>query len=131
PPPGRVPRGYRPPGYPTPGGPGHPPAPGYPPMAPYGYAMPAPRPHGYALAPLGARLVARLIDIVMVLLLNIAVNGWFVWQYLQEMAPIFSEVVRRAQTGQSAEGLPVASERARSEERRVGDACVAGGGPSA
>lgn len=113
-PPGPIPPGYQAPGYPTPGSPGHPPAPGYPPMAPYGYAMPAPRPHGYALAPLGARLVARLIDIVMVLLLNIAVNGWFVWQYLQEMAPIFSEVVRRAQTGQSAEGLPVASERASS-----------------
>ena len=34
-------------GVPDAGEPGHPPAPGYPPMAPYGYAMPAPRPHGY------------------------------------------------------------------------------------
>ena len=111
-PPGQVGPGYPPPpGYPPMGHPQAPgPAVGYPPMPPYGYAVPEPRPHGYPLAPLGARLVARLIDIVMVLLLNIAVNGWFVWQYLQEMAPVFAEIWRRAQAGnQSTEGLPMAA----------------------
>ncbi|HEY8534714.1 MAG TPA: RDD family protein [Micromonospora sp.] len=121
-PPGQVGPGYPPPpGYPPMGHPQAPgPAVGYPPMPPYGYAVPEPRPHGYPLAPLGARLVARLIDIVMVLLLNIAVNGWFVWQYLQEMAPVFAEIWRRAQAGnQSTEGLPMASERASSLQMAI------------
>jgi uncharacterized RDD family membrane protein YckC len=66
-----------------------------------------------ALAPLGARLVARLIDIGLVLLLNVVVNGWFVWQYLQEMSPFFAEVWRRSLAGDSSrEGLPLPGERA-------------------
>ena len=45
-------------------------------------ARPQARPHGLPLAALGARFVARLIDIVAVLLLNVVVNGWFVYQLL-------------------------------------------------
>jgi len=47
------------------------------------------RPHGLALAGLGRRLVARLIDIVAVFFLNVLVNGWLAYQWWQEVAPVF------------------------------------------
>jgi len=75
--------------------------------------MPPPRPHGHALAPLGARLVARLIDIGIVFLLNVVVNGWFVWRYVQEVAPVYREVFRRSLAGDSStEGLPAPGDQA-------------------
>ncbi|MEV1285971.1 RDD family protein [Micromonospora sp. NPDC049679] len=105
--------------HPVPGGQPFPPAPGPPPPGwpyppPYGYVIaPPPRPHGLALAPLGARLAARLIDIGLVLLLNVVVNGWFVWQYVQEMSPFIGELWRRTLAGDSSrEGLPMPGERA-------------------
>jgi uncharacterized RDD family membrane protein YckC len=55
---------------------------------PYAYSyQPQVRPHGLALAGLGPRLVARLVDILAVLLLNIVVNGWFAYQWWQEVSP--------------------------------------------
>jgi uncharacterized RDD family membrane protein YckC len=57
---------------------------------------PAPQPHGLPLAPLGIRLLARLIDIALVLLLNVVVNGWFVVAYLREALPVSR---RMAETG--------------------------------
>lgn len=72
-----------------------------------------PEPHGYPLATPGARLLARLVDIGLVSLLNLVVNGWFAYQFWQEVAPVFSEVWRRAQVGDtSTEGLPTAGEQA-------------------
>jgi RDD family/Protein of unknown function (DUF2510) len=62
--------------------------------------LPAPRPHGYALAPISARFMARMIDILAVLGLNVVVNGWFVVQYVRELSPIVSEVQRRMRTGE-------------------------------
>ncbi|WP_018217431.1 RDD family protein [Salinispora vitiensis] len=99
-------------GQPAPGGsgtpsPGHGPPPGAPyrgtpggppPGAPYPTwpgQQPEPRPHGLPLAGLGARLVARLIDITVVLALNVVVNSWFVWQYVQQISPPFAEAWRR------------------------------------
>jgi len=105
-----------PPGYPAQGYP--PPPPGYPAAPPPGWAgyrlpPPEPRPQGMALAPLGARLAARLIDIGAVLLLNIFINGWFVWQYVVEVWPTFSEIWRRSLADdRSTEGLPQVTERA-------------------
>jgi uncharacterized RDD family membrane protein YckC len=69
-----------------------------------------------ALAPLGPRLVARLIDIGVVLLLNVVVNGWFVWRYVQEVAPVYRAALRAPgtaytdlpQPGPQADGLMVA-----------------------
>ncbi len=61
-----------------------------------------PRPHGLALAPLGLRLVARLVDIGIVFLLNVVVNGWFVWQFVREIAPISEEFTRRLLTGETS-----------------------------
>jgi uncharacterized RDD family membrane protein YckC len=42
---------------------------------------------GRTVANPGLRLVARLIDILIVAGLNAVVNGWFVYQYVQEVAP--------------------------------------------
>lgn len=97
---------------PTPAGPPPgPPPPGWP-HPPYAHPS-APRPHGLALAPLGARLVARLIDIGVVLLLNVVVNRWFVWQWVHEVSPLFAEAWRRSLAGdRSAEGLPQPDQRA-------------------
>jgi len=83
PPPGwtPTPQGWQPP-------PGWTPPPG---AFPYAYAPPQVRPHGFALAGLGRRLVARLIDVVAVLILNVIVNGWFAYQWWLEVGPIFRE----------------------------------------
>jgi uncharacterized RDD family membrane protein YckC len=72
----------------------------------YAFPLPTPRPHGFPLAPLGARLAARLIDIGILLALNAAVNGWFVVQWVQEVSPLFAEAWRRVLAGDSStEGL--------------------------
>ncbi|MEU1605297.1 RDD family protein [Micromonospora matsumotoense] len=90
--------GGPPPGWPYPTWPGRP---------------PEPRPHGVPLAGYGARLLARLIDFGVVLLLNAVVNGWFVWRYFEETAPYLREAVRRAMAGDSSrEGLPAIGEQA-------------------
>ncbi|ROO62747.1 uncharacterized protein DUF2510 [Micromonospora sp. Llam0] len=110
------PEGEPPPGYPAQSYPAAPP--GYPAAPPPGWAgyrlpPPEPRPQGMALAPLGARLAARLIDIGAVLLLNIFINGWFVWQYVVETWPTFNEIWRRSLADdRSTEGLPQVTERA-------------------
>lgn len=109
-------------------GPGYGPPPGYHPPGPHGHPQgappgwpypawpmrpPQPRPHGLPLAGYGARLVARLLDCAVLFLLNVAVNGWFVWRYLQEIEPYFREVFRRALANNpSTEGLPQPGEQA-------------------
>jgi uncharacterized RDD family membrane protein YckC len=83
------------------------PPPGYP--LPPGYArmfLPAPRPHGYALAALGRRFAARLVDIGIVFALNVVVNGWFVYRIYAETWPWMEAAMRRRQAGQSLDGLP-------------------------
>jgi uncharacterized RDD family membrane protein YckC len=52
------------------------------------YPVPA-RPHGFALAGLGPRLVARILDILAVLLLNVVVNGYFAYEFGKEFAPMW------------------------------------------
>lgn len=74
------------------------PPPGYP-QPPFAYRPPAPppRPHGLRIASLGPRVVARLIDVGMVLLLNVLVNGWFVYRLFQEYEPVIQEWNRRVE----------------------------------
>jgi uncharacterized RDD family membrane protein YckC len=55
--------------------------PGYPYPYPIPAAPPAPRPHGRAIAAPGARLLARLIDIGILLVLSAAINGVLIWQF--------------------------------------------------
>ncbi|WBB74136.1 RDD family protein [Micromonospora sp. WMMD1128] len=87
-----------PPGWPYPQWPGRP---------------PVPRPHGLPLASYGARLVARLIDFGVVFLLNVLVNGWFVWRYFEAIEPYLRETMRRALNGDtSTEGLPQIDDQA-------------------
>ncbi|WP_240746939.1 RDD family protein [Cryptosporangium phraense] len=45
------------------------------------------------LAPLGLRVVARLIDLFAVFLLCIVVNGYFYYQFAQEVAPVVNDVL--------------------------------------
>jgi uncharacterized RDD family membrane protein YckC len=78
-----------PPGYPPPP-PGWTPPPGWAP--PPGWIV-QPRPHGFALAGMGQRLLARLLDIVAVLLLNVLVNGYFAYQFALEFAPIYRQAM--------------------------------------
>jgi uncharacterized RDD family membrane protein YckC len=67
--------------------------------------LPAPRPHGYRLAGLGARFIARMIDFIVVLGLNVAVNGWFVWQWFNINKPYWQELTRRFYAGESTSGV--------------------------
>jgi uncharacterized RDD family membrane protein YckC len=60
------------------------------------------RPHGYALAGLGSRLAARLLDILAVLLLNVVVNGYFVYQFVQEFRPVYQATLDQMARGGSA-----------------------------
>ncbi|GAA2519422.1 RDD family protein [Pilimelia columellifera] len=80
----------------------------YPPHPRFGLP-PAPLVHGHALATPGARLVARLIDIAAILGLNLVVNGYFVWRYVQEVSPALAELWRRSrELDQTDEPLPAA-----------------------
>ncbi|WP_327006952.1 RDD family protein [Dactylosporangium sp. NBC_01737] len=69
------------------------------------------KPHGREVAPLGSRLLARLIDIGVLLLINAAVTGWFIYQWLDEMLPVSREWWRRFQANESTSDI-VQPERA-------------------
>ncbi|GLY97002.1 RDD family protein [Actinoplanes sp. NBRC 103695] len=76
-----------PPGYPPPP-PGWMPPPGWAPPPGSGWVVQA-RPHGFALAGMGQRFLARLVDVFAVLLLNVVVNGWFAYQFYLEFVPMW------------------------------------------
>ncbi|NJC73857.1 RDD family protein [Planosporangium thailandense] len=87
---------WPPPGVPVP--PGAQPPPGYPIHPAYARLFaPAPRPHGYPIADIGRRLVARLVDIAVLILINAVVNGWFIYQFWREFWPYYRAVLQRAQ----------------------------------
>jgi uncharacterized RDD family membrane protein YckC len=90
-----------------------PPGAGIPPGWPYhrpAAGTDPPRPHGFPLATLGSRLVARLVDLGLVLALNVLVNGWFVYQFWTEISPVLSEAWRRSLAGESMSDLPGAGD---------------------
>jgi uncharacterized RDD family membrane protein YckC len=118
-PPGAFPPGSMPPGSVPPGSvpPGATPAagqvgtlpPGFPPPGfPYSYGpyvlapAPAPRPHGFALAPLGSRFIARLIDICMVVLLNVVLNGYLIYRFAKQAGPYVRAAEHAQATGETA-----------------------------
>lgn len=95
------------------GGPGQPsgPPPGWP-YPTWPARPPEPRPHGLPLASYGARLAARLIDVGMLVLLNAAINGWFIWRFFVEWSAPWQEYWRRVSTGDlSNEPLPPPGEQ--------------------
>jgi uncharacterized RDD family membrane protein YckC len=59
------------------------------------------RPHGYTLAPLGYRLLARLVDILVVAAIIAAAAGWLIYQYFKEVGPVMTEVRRRWEANES------------------------------
>jgi len=65
-------------------------------------ARPQVRPHGHAIAPLGSRVVARLVDMTLVLVLNAAVNGWFVYRFWQKFYPAYRQAAAGANASDSA-----------------------------
>jgi uncharacterized RDD family membrane protein YckC len=62
-------------------------------------------PHGHDLAPLGVRLLARLIDIAVVGLLSGAATGWLIYRYVREVGPVIAESARRSIENQPAGDL--------------------------
>lgn len=88
--PGAVSPGQAPPGWPA----------GVPfPAGPYVLVPADPRPHGYALAPLGRRFVARLIDIFAVFILASLAGGLLVYRWAQETGPYWRAVWHNVQSG--------------------------------
>jgi uncharacterized RDD family membrane protein YckC len=77
------------------GPPGRPLPPGY--QFAYPGLLVQPRPHGLPLAPLGLRLLARLIDIAVVLALNVVGNGWLIYLYLSDVSPVVRALYRQMQ----------------------------------
>jgi Predicted membrane protein/domain len=68
--------------------------------------------YGKPLAPLSARFMARFVDTLALVGLNAFVNGWFIYQWWREMAPVYAET-QRYLLGQVAE-QPMPTERASS-----------------
>ena len=91
---------------------GHPGMPGHPGMAgpppgwvalPPGYLVVAePRPHGLMLAGAGSRLVARLVDVMAVLVLAAIANIWFAMQFWQVMQPYLNAALSVAERGETS-----------------------------
>jgi uncharacterized RDD family membrane protein YckC len=70
-----------------------------------GQAAATAMPHGRQVAGLGARLLARLVDITALLLLNAVVTGYFIYQYLREMSPVFQETWDRLRANESTSDI--------------------------
>ncbi|GAA3259319.1 RDD family protein [Dactylosporangium siamense] len=70
-----------------------------------GQALATAMPHGRRVAGLGARLLARLVDIAALLLLNTLVTGYFIYQYLREMSPVFQETWDRIRANESTSDI--------------------------
>jgi uncharacterized RDD family membrane protein YckC len=59
-----------------------------PPGARWVYPFAVPLPHGLPVAPLGLRCLARVIDFLVVLGLNVVGNGWLVYLYVSDVWPL-------------------------------------------
>ncbi|MEV0649343.1 RDD family protein [Phytomonospora sp. NPDC050363] len=64
------------------------------PALPPGFPQPSSDMKKYTLASPGQRLSARLIDLVAVLLLNVVVNGYFIYRFFQEVTPAVEAAMR-------------------------------------
>jgi uncharacterized RDD family membrane protein YckC len=101
-----------PPGFPMPGMPGQGmpgqgmpgqgmPMPGMPyPYGSYG-VVPTVRVHGFEIAPLGRRFIARLIDFFAVLILNAVLNGYLIYRFASQAGPYMRAVEHASAAGDS------------------------------
>ncbi|GGJ97862.1 hypothetical protein GCM10010123_29930 [Pilimelia anulata] len=92
--PGGVPTGLPGPGQPGHGQPGP-----YPGVPAYRGPLPPAIVHGLPVAPLGARFVARVIDVGAVGMLALVVNSWFLYRAGELLIPIWREVIAASQRG--------------------------------
>src|SRR6185436_19702756 len=69
----------------------------FPPTAPV-------RPHGLALATPGRRFAARAIDIGILLVMNLIVSGYFLWQWFQEAVPFGQSLLATGEVDGDAAG---------------------------
>jgi uncharacterized RDD family membrane protein YckC len=63
------------------------------------------------VAPLGLRVLARLIDFGVLLGLNVLGNGWLIYLFFSDLGPWARAVWRAAQTGASPDTVPVIPDR--------------------
>src|SRR5204862_471059 len=61
-----------------------------------------PRPHGYPVAPLGLRFLARLIDFGILLGLCLAANSWLLYLFFADFGPYAKAFLQAAQSGSRA-----------------------------
>jgi uncharacterized RDD family membrane protein YckC len=73
------------------------------------YPVAVPRPHGFLLASVGARFMARLVDVLVVLLLASVANIWFAMEFWHQMQPVLSWAMTQPAT---VETVPASAERA-------------------
>jgi uncharacterized RDD family membrane protein YckC len=96
------PVGAPPPGWVPPAGWAPPPG-----WAPPGYvAVLEPRPHGLMLAGAGSRLVARIVDILAVLLLCVIANFWFAVEFWRDVRPFIDAAMRLEPDAQALPPVP-------------------------
>jgi uncharacterized RDD family membrane protein YckC len=70
-----------------------------------------PRPHGLLLAGVGSRFVARMVDVLAVLVLCVIANAWLAVQFWRGIEPYATEAWRRILAGdRSTDGLPAPAE---------------------
>jgi uncharacterized RDD family membrane protein YckC len=83
-------------------------APGAWPMS-HRYPVAVPRPHGFLLAGLGARFMARLVDALVVLVLASVANIWFAIEFWRNFQPVLAWAMQQPF---SVDSVPATAERA-------------------
>jgi len=82
--------------------PGVPPPPGVHWVGGVPFVLARPRPHGYPVAPLGLRFLARLIDFGILLGLCLAANSWLLYLFFADFGPYAKAFLQAAQNGSRA-----------------------------
>lgn len=73
------------------------------------YPVAVPRPHGFPLAGVGARFMARLVDVLVVLVLASIANVWFAIEFWRNFQPLITWAMRQPV---DFDAVPATTERA-------------------
>jgi uncharacterized RDD family membrane protein YckC len=73
------------------------------------YPVAVPRPHGFLLASVGARFMARLVDVLVVLVLASVANIWLANEFWRNVQPVMTWLMTQPTT---METIPATAERA-------------------